>query len=184
MTENNLQNYFLNNCDDNNLLEALEIIKPRKTVGSLAALDELSGEEYLNYIRLSNIEKESATGTEIFPGNMMSPTKKIILKNNILEILVAFYNNSYEENFIPLSQLKNPENNKIIVSPHIFQYGRLRIGGDIYGSVEAARYIKSSYILAKFVQNDGSIDTYPGQVQFYFEHTLYMLCLRLTPASD
>src|SRR5947207_1447569 len=52
--------------------------------------------------------------------------------------------------------------------------GRLRIGADIYGSVQAARHEKSSYILARFVQDDDTVDTYPGQVQFFFEHTIYL----------
>ena len=48
----------------------------------------------------------------------------------------------------------------IIVNSKIKQYGRLRIGADIYGSIQAARYKKSSYILARFVQNDEIIDTF------------------------
>jgi hypothetical protein len=34
------------------------------------------------------------------------------------------------------------------------------------------RHVKSSYILAKFITNDGSVDCYPGQVQYYFTHTV------------
>ena len=55
----------------------------------------------------------------------------------------------------------------IIVNSKIKQYGRLRISIDIYDSVQAAYYKKSSYILARFVQNDETIDTFLGQVQFF-----------------
>ena len=54
-----------------------------------------------------------------------------------------------------------------IVNSRIKQYSRLRIGADIYGSVQAARYEKSSYILAQFIQDDKSIDMYTGQVRFF-----------------
>src|SRR5256885_17272682 len=78
----------------------------------------------------------------------------------------------YNDYFISISSITGPTND-IVVNPNIKQYGRLRIGSDIYGSVQAARHEKSSYILARFVQADGTIDTYPGQIQFFFEHTIY-----------
>jgi hypothetical protein len=65
------------------------------------------------------------------------------------------------------------EENDIVVNCKIRQYGRIRIGAEIYGSIQASRHEKSSYILARFEQKDGTIDIYPGQVQFFFEHTIY-----------
>ena len=104
----------------------------------------------------------------------MSPYKEIILLTNILNLLVEYYENLYNDyHFISISSMIDPSNNNIVVNSNIKQYGRLRIGADIYGSVQAARHEKSSYILARFVQDDGTVDTYPGQVQFFFEHTVY-----------
>ena len=67
----------------------------------------------------------------------------------------------------------DPSNNNIVVNFNIEQYGRLRISADIYGSVQTAHHEKSSYILARFVQDDGTVNIYPRQVQFFFEHTVY-----------
>jgi hypothetical protein len=124
-------------------------------------------------MRLSHIEEESAYGTERFPGTLMKPCQETILPNDILEHLVEFYNSLYNEYFVSIASITGKTNDNV-VTPKIKQYGRLRIGSDIYGSVQAARHEKSSYILARFVQEDGSIDTFPGQVQFYFEHNIYL----------
>src|SRR5437868_15349530 len=83
-----------------------------------------------------------------------------------------FYNSLYNDYFISISSITGPTND-IMVNPNIKQYGRIRNGSDIYSSVQTARHEKSSYILARFVQDDGIIDTYPGQIQFFFEHTIY-----------
>jgi hypothetical protein len=151
----------------------LDIIKPRKSAGSLAALDDFTSDEYQNFLRLSLIENESAYGTERFPGLLMKPRQETCLPNRVLDLLVEFYNSLYEEHFVPIYSITGP-NNDIVVISKIIQYGRIRIGADIFGSIQAARHEKSSYILARFEQEDGTIDTYPGQVQFYFEHTIYL----------
>lgn len=172
VTENSVLNYLISNCDNDLLRSSLDIIKPRKSAGSLAALDDFASDEYQNFLRLSHIEEDSAFGTERFPGMLMNPCQVINLPNNILDHLVEFYNSLYNDYFISISSITGSTND-IVVNPNIKQYGRLRIGSDIYGSVQAARHEKSSYILARFVQDDGTIDTYPGQVQFFFEHTIY-----------
>src|SRR5256886_15083992 len=109
----------------------------------------------------------------MFPRMLINPCQEITLPNNILNHLVEFYNSLYNNYFIFISFITGPTND-IVVNPNIKQYGRLRIGSDIYGSVQAARHEKSSYILARFVQDDDTVDTYPGQVQFFFEHTIYL----------
>ena len=38
----------------------------------------------------------------------------------------------------------------------------------------SSRYIKSSFVLAQFVNQDGSVDLYPGQVQYFFTHLLQL----------
>lgn len=103
----------------------------------------------------------------------MNPYHETDLPQDILDLLVEYYNNLYnDDRFIAISSVMSP-NNDIVVNYKIKQCDRLRIGADIYGSVQAARHEKSAYILARFVQHDGTIDTYPGQVQFFFEHTIY-----------
>lgn len=174
MNENSYLKYFLSNSNNEFLSASLNIIKPKKSVGSLSALDDFESDDYLNFIRLSRIEDESAIGTEPFPGELMSPCYETNLPKNILDLLVEYYDNLYDDNFISISSVTASSRNFIVVNSKIKQYGRLRIGADIYGSIQAARHEKSSYILARFVQNDGTIDIYPGQVQFFFEHAIYL----------
>lgn len=155
------------------MYSSLDIVKPRKSAGSLATLDDFASDEYQNFIRLSLIEEESAYGTERFPGVLMEPCQETTLPNDILDLLVEFYDSLYNNYFISIYSITGP-NSDTVVNSKIKQYGRLRIGADIYGSVQAARHEKSSYILARFVQNDETIDTYPGQVQFFFDHTIFL----------
>jgi hypothetical protein len=68
MTKNSILEYILSNCNNDFLHSSLNIIEPRKSVGSLAMLDNFASNEYQNFIRLSLIEEESAYGTECFSG--------------------------------------------------------------------------------------------------------------------
>ena len=174
MIENSFLQYYLSNCDKEILCNSLDIIKPKKSTGSLSALDDFESDEYQNFIRLSRIEDESAIGTEPFPGELMNPCQETNLPNNILDLLVKYYDNLYDDSFMSISSITASSINRNVVNPRIKQYGRLRIGADIYGSVQAARHEKSSYILARFVEDDDTVDTYPGQVQYFFEHTIYL----------
>ena len=180
MIKNSFLKYFLSNYDSDLLYSSLDIIKPRKSAGSLAALDDFASDEYQNFIRLSLIEEESAYGTERFPGILMKPCQEITLPNYVLDLLVEFYNSLYNDYFISIYSITGHTNNNTVVNSKIKQYGRLRIGADVYGSVQAARHEKSSYILARFEQADATIDIYPGQVQFFFEHTIYLNSQPLT----
>ena len=95
MIENSFLKYFLSNYDSDLLYSSLDIIKPRKSAGSLAALDDFASDEYQNFIRLSLIEEESAYGTERFLGILMKPCQEITLPNYVLDLLVEFYNSYY-----------------------------------------------------------------------------------------
>jgi len=172
MNENSFLNYFLSNCDSELLRNSLDIINPKKSVGSLSALDNFSSDEYQNFMKFSLIKDVSAFGTESFPGLLMKPCQEATLPKNILDLLTEFYNCLYNDYFTSILSVTGPTKD-VVVNSKIKLFGRLRIGEDIYGSVKAARHEKSSYILARFVQNDGTIDIYPGQVQFFFEHTVY-----------
>jgi hypothetical protein len=51
----------------------------------------------------------------------------------------------------------------------------LRIGAEVIGSKFSARHIRSANVLSQFVLDDGNTtDTYPGQVQFFFEHNIQL----------
>ncbi|GBB94494.1 hypothetical protein RclHR1_23670004 [Rhizophagus clarus] len=178
MSENTILQYFLSNCDNDHLFSSLKIIKLRKSVGSLAALDDFASDEYQNFIRLSLIEEDLAYGTECFPELLMKPRKETTLSNQILDLLVEFYNSLYNDYYFISIYSIIDSNNGTVVNSRIIQYGRIRIGADIYGSIQAARHKISLYILARFVHYDGSINIYSGQIQFYFEHTIHLNSLR------
>ncbi|CAG8483750.1 22092_t:CDS:2, partial [Racocetra persica] len=113
----------------------------------------------------SSTESESViTGSEQFPGKLLLPqNKKIIIHSELLDLLVEYYTAAYEM----LSFRKpfaNVLDNSIIVCNLVDQFGRYQIGSEIYGSDISSHYIKSLFILAWFVNQDRSIDLYPGQV--------------------
>jgi hypothetical protein len=130
-----------------------------------------------------NISKElgsgGATGSEIYPGEFLPPMKEnFMLSDSLLNLLIEYYNRAYPEyNFSrPLldSSISNNEN-YVAVTGKVTKCGRLRIGAEYFGSILSKRHIRSSYILAHFIdRHDNEIDTYPGQVQCYFEHTIHL----------
>jgi hypothetical protein len=128
----------------------------------------------------SNISKElpsgGATGEENYPGIFLPPTKQnVLLSDKLLDLLIGYYNRAYEYNFSrPQLDSSLPDEDYIAVTGKVTQYGRLRIGAEYFGSILSKRHIRSSYILARFINQDGSIDTYPGQVQYYFEHIIHL----------
>ncbi|CAB4381100.1 unnamed protein product [Rhizophagus irregularis] len=57
----------------------------------------------------------------------------------------------------------------IPVLPKVNTYGQLKIGSEVFGSTYSKRHVTSAKILSQFL-HDNTKDTYPGIVQFYFEH--------------
>ncbi|GBC14972.2 hypothetical protein GLOIN_2v1474510 [Rhizophagus irregularis DAOM 181602=DAOM 197198] len=52
-------------------------------------------------------------------------------------------------------------------------HARLQIGAEIFGSMIVGRHENNATILAKWrANNDESTDIYPGEAQYYFEHTI------------
>src|SRR5438477_13012559 len=89
----------------------------------------------------------------------------------MLDILVEYYKALYElMNFRKL--FTADLDNSITVQGRINQYGRYRIGSEIFGSAMFSRHIKSSFVLIQFVNQDGSVKMYSGQVQYFFTHYL------------
>ncbi|GBC49454.2 hypothetical protein GLOIN_2v1776801 [Rhizophagus irregularis DAOM 181602=DAOM 197198] len=163
------------------LVNGLKLIEPQQTTGSLAAYDDLGSEELVQFKRIFCSELEDTiTGSEIYPGNLLSPIKnRVDLPNNLYEQLITYYNEVYGEKIdVEFSSMSNlisrglQNDSYVVVQPIINQCGRIRVAAEIFGSALASRYKKNSYILAKFTQNNESIELYPGIVQFYFEHVL------------
>ena len=78
----------------------------------------------------------------------------------MLDLLIQYYMATYETtNFWkPFTH----DLNSVIINNRVNQYGRCRIGSEIFGSAISSHYIKSSFVLAQFVNHNGSVDFYPG----------------------
>ena len=127
-----------------------------------------------------NILESPVTGCEEFSGEFLQPrSENISLEESIHDYLVKYYRVTYiNSTFRKPFTVDSPDS--IIVNNRANQYGRCQIGAEIFGSADSPRHIKSSFILAKFINRDGSVDTYPGQIQYFFEHTIRMSSQNLT----
>ncbi|PKK56199.1 hypothetical protein RhiirC2_800535 [Rhizophagus irregularis] len=139
-------------------MEALSLVQNRPTTGSLAAYDRFDFAELYRFMRTfhQNIDI-TITGCEEFPGKMITPKKDFVS-------IAEFVSNNLTSS--------NSENQPIVVSPNVSQFGHIQIATEIFGSALAPRYQRSSYVTSKFIQDDESVDIFPRQVQFYFEHTV------------
>jgi hypothetical protein len=157
------------------LVEALKLIQPRATSGSLAAYDSFESAELCQFRKIFFQEvNDTIVGNEPFPGEMLTPNKnRVDLPDNIYQILTDYYNNAYELQFVTIAEsIATSSRDSIIVPNMVDQFGRVRIAAEVFGSAMSPRYLKNAFILAKFVQDDGTTDLFPGQVQFYLEHTI------------
>src|SRR5207245_2997657 len=155
------------------LVEGLKLLKQRATLGSLASSDDLEFAELCQFRQISRLEiEDTITGIEPFPGEIMSTKRmNVALPNDIYDILVEYYNNAYDSEFVTIAKAATERSgDRIVVQPQVNQFGRIQVRSEIFGSVNAPRYLRSSFIRAKFVQENDSIEVFPGQVQYYFEH--------------
>ena len=147
-------------------------MESRSSVGSLSDNEFSTEEMYRFLLNSKNIAKSPITGCEEFPGEFLQPqSENIRLDGSIYDLLIKYYEGTYIN-----STFRKPFTddlpNSIIVNNRVNQYGRCQIGAEIFGSAASPRHIKSSFILAKFIHQNGSVDTYPDQVQHFFEHTI------------
>ena len=86
---------------------------------------------------------------------------------------MEYYNNAYDSEFVTIAKAATERSgDRIVVRPQVNQFGRIRVGSEIFGSVNASRYLRSSFIRAKFVQENDSIEVFPGQVRYYFKYKI------------
>src|SRR5215211_5876943 len=160
------------------LVEALKLIQPRATSGTLAAYDNFEFAELCRFRKIFFQEvDDTIIGNEPFPGEMLTPNKnRVALPDNIYQILTDYFNDAYELQFVTIAEsISTSLRDSIIVPNMVDQFGRIRIAAEIFGSTMSSRYLKNAFILAKFIQEDGTTDLFPGQVQYYFEHTIRIL---------
>jgi hypothetical protein len=151
----------------------LEFLNNRPNIGSVSELDQFSTDELYRFLNNTyNIQETIINGSEKFPGELLRPENpNIVVSAEILDLLVEYYEASYETMNFRRPFAKNIDNS-IVIQNRADQYGRCRIGSEIFDSAISSRNTKGSFVLARFVNHDGSIDLYPGQVQFFFTHSV------------
>ena len=119
-----------------------------------------------------NIQESVTNRSERFPGELLCPEKpNLIIPNKLLNLLVEYYEASYETISFRKTFTEN-FNNSIVFQNRANQYRRCRIGSEIFDSVMSSRNIKGSFVLVRFVNQDRSVDLYSGQVQYFFTHSV------------
>jgi hypothetical protein len=103
---------------------------------------------------------------------MLRPVdKNVLLSGKLFDRVVEYYTASYE-----MYNFRKPfgegTEDSIIIRVQINKFGRCRIGSEIFGLAMSSRHIASSYILAKFITDTDEVDCYPGQIQYFFKHTV------------
>src|SRR5688572_30203061 len=85
--------------DNQKLIDALELIKSRPTMGSLAAYDDFDSKESLQFRKMFLHKLDDMiTESELFPGELLKPThKRVDLPDAILELLITYYNEVYSD---------------------------------------------------------------------------------------
>ena len=165
-------NYLINQASTK---EWLDLLPVRKTIRSLASSDQFETDELRRFLQMSrSIETSSASGVENFPGEFLNPSKiHIIISDELLNILLDYYSAAYPEHSfqIPFSDIR--DENSILIRLFGDQFGRLRIGSEVFGSTMSIRHIRNSFIMANFINQDGvSYDTYVGQIQYFIRHII------------
>lgn len=180
--EPELMRRFMNDFQISNIISSgtdtkgLELLEKRPSVGSLSETDQYDHDEMERFLMYSkDIQESTITGSEKYPGEMLRPyAENVPLSvDDILDLIVKYYNGAYEGLNLRFRKLFSEDSSdSIIIPPKMTKYCRCRIGSEIFGSTFSSRHQKSSYILSKFEAQDGNIDTYPGQIQFFFVHNV------------
>ena len=167
---------LINDISSRTNTKGLEFLESHQSVGSVSESDQYASDEMHRFwLGSINIKKSIISGREPFSGEMMNPSIENVLlsdiSNSMPDLMVKYYNAAYEDLEFRKVFGEGPENS-IIIGIRINKFGRCRIGSETFGSALSTRHIKSSFIRAKFVTKDGSVDCYPGQVQYFFTHTV------------
>src|SRR5881275_2819527 len=138
-------------------------------LGSLAMYDGFDSSELHQFRQNFRIESDiTITGSENFPGEMLTPRNdRVSLPDDIYELLVYYYNAAYYDlEFVTIAGasdkliLEEESEDVIIEVTNVTQHGRISIGSEKFRANIVLRYQKNSYIQAKFIQDNESIDTF------------------------
>lgn len=138
----------------------------------MAAYDKFEFDELFRFRQIYSLEfDDTISGSDPFSEEMLTPKKNNVgLPEEIYNILVEYYKTAYDLEFLTISELSQGNTRfsgrQIVVRPQINQFGHIRIGAKIFRSANSPRYSKNSFILAKFVQENESVEIFSGQVLY------------------
>ena len=141
-------------------VRGLKLFDNRPSVGSLSDTDKLPTDEMHRFLMNSvNISQSPITGCKKFPGDFLQPrSENIHFEDSIYDLLVKYYKDTYVDSTFRKPFTEELLNSAIVINK-ANRFGRCRIGAKIFGSAASPRYIKSSFILAKFISRNGkSVD--------------------------
>ena len=72
---------------------------------------------------------------------MLTPkNNRVSVPDAIYELLVKYYNDTYDWDFVSIAELASNVNSQqsIVVLPNVYQFGRIRIATEIFGSTFAS----------------------------------------------
>ncbi|CAG8715596.1 10712_t:CDS:2, partial [Rhizophagus irregularis] len=153
----------------NHPIKCLPYITHKEKVGSLAH-DDFDLLEYFEFLSMSkNVKEKAGIGSEPFPGALLKPKKEANLPQDILKLLIEYYNSAYDNYFfISLSDIHNtlPE---AIGDLEILKVHRAKVAHALCWLKENNRYYKDMIIIIdnEFLQSlsvDGSIDDQNTQI--------------------
>lgn len=147
------------------LKESINLLVPRKAIGSLALTAEREELQHFLNMRHNTSTLSKIYGTEPIPGQFLNPSSfDAVMPMELRRFLCEWYAILYE---------KEQEEILGLMDLTMNQHARLQIDSEIFGSMISGQREKNATILAKWkAVNDESTDIYPGEVQYYFEHTL------------
>ncbi|GES94279.1 hypothetical protein GLOIN_2v1776801 [Rhizophagus clarus] len=103
-------NGILVRTNDQRLINGLKLIEPQKTIGSLAAYDDLESETLLQFKQIFCYKLEDTiTGSKFYLGKFLNPIINCVeLPENLYEHLITYYNEVYGDDMnVEFSSMSN-----------------------------------------------------------------------------
>ena len=110
---------------EGHLHTCLQFIEQETMIGNLFIYNGNDCQEFLSMS--VNVEDNSGTGSEPFPGELLGPKRKhVTLPKELYALLVGYYNNAYNYNFTSLTEMHIGHPNSITTLLSITIYGRVK----------------------------------------------------------
>ena len=135
------------------LIEAKALLELRNPVSGFATADCFETEELQQFLELSQcITSAQADGSEPLPGEFIKPVWDAVeLPERHYNFLLDFYRKCDNGlDFQPLFVTRKW--NTVRVDPRVIQFGRLRLGSEIFGASVSPMHERSSFVLVNWIQ--------------------------------